>query len=133
MFGLSFISNVFDYASLYVLIAPLTRPGFPAKLGDALTQKKKEEVRLHYSISGNYSEGARAFDINESTVRGTIDVRSLPNKMKLSIKCNFAGAGTPLIYSIELDNELLKWIFVLRDLNFPVLSMSPQERAKLVI
>ena len=32
------------------------------------TQKKKEEVRLHYSISGNFAETAKAFGINESTV-----------------------------------------------------------------
>ena len=40
--------------------------------------------------------------------------------MKLSGKCNFPGAGRPLSYPIELDGELLKWIFVLRDLHFPV-------------
>ena len=33
--------------------------------------------------------------------------------MKLLTKCNFPCAGRPLAYPIELDVELLKWIFVL--------------------
>ena len=36
------------------------------------TQKKKEEVRLHYSIGGNYCKTARAFDIIKSTVQGRL-------------------------------------------------------------
>ena len=55
--------------------------------------RKKKEVHLNYSISGNYCETAKAFDINESTVRVMIDTRPLPDKMKLSRKCNFQGAG----------------------------------------
>ena len=55
----------------------------PTKTRRCFTQKKTE-VRLHCSISGNYCKAARAFDINESTVRGMIDVRPLPDKMKLS-------------------------------------------------
>ena len=53
--------------------------------------------------------------------------------MKLSSKYNLPGTGRPLTYPIELDDELLKWIFVLRDLHFPVSIMSLQEKAKLVI
>ena len=49
-----------------------------------------------------------------------IDARSLPIKTKLSSKCNFSGAGRPLTYPIELDEELVKWIFVLGELHFPV-------------
>ena len=55
----------------------------PTKTRRCFTQKKTE-VRLHCSISGNYCKAARAFDINESTVQGMIDVRPLPDKMKLS-------------------------------------------------
>ena len=95
--------------------------------------RKKKEVHLNYSISGNYCETAKAFDINESTVQVMIDTRPLPDKMKLSRKCNFQGAGWLLAYSIELDDELLKWIFVLKDLHFPVSVMSLQEKVKLVI
>ena len=90
------------------------------KLIDALPKRRKKKYACIYSISGNYCETVRAFDINESTVRGMIDARPLPDKMKLSSKYNFSGAGRPLTYRIELDDELLKWIFVLRDLHFPV-------------
>ena len=100
----------------------IVRP--PTKTRRRFPQKKKEEVRLHYSISGKYCETARAFDINESTDQRIIDARLLPDKMKLSSKCNFPGAGRPLTYPIKLDDELRKWIFVLRDLHFPVSVMS---------
>ena len=96
------------------------------------TQKKKEEIRLHYSVSGSYCETAKAFDINELTVRSIIDA-SVPDEIKPSSKGNFLGAGRPLTYPIELDDELLKWIFVLRDCNFPLSVMSLQEKAKLLI
>ena len=104
----------------------------PTKTRRLFTQKKKEEIGLHYSVSGSYCETARAFDINESTVRGIIDA-SVSDKIKPSSKGNFLGAGRPLTYPTELDDELLKWIFVLRDCHFPVSVMSLQEKAKLLI
>ena len=104
----------------------------PTKTRRRFTQKKKEEIRLHYSVSGSYCETATAFDINESTVRGIIDA-SVPDRIKPSSKGNFLGAGRPLTYPNELDDKLLKWIFVLRDCHFPVSVMSPQEKAKLLI
>ena len=119
--------RIYCKSSVSVIVRPAT------KTPRGFTEIKKEEVRLRYSISGNYCETARAFDINESSVREMIDARLLPDKMKLSSKCNFPGAGRPLTYPNELDDELLKWIFVLPDLNFPVSVMSLQEKAKLVI
>ena len=79
------------------------------KLGDALP--KEEEVYLHFSIGGNYCETARTFDINKSTVGGIVDACLLLDKMNILSKCNFSGAGRPLTYPIELDDELLKLIF----------------------
>ena len=96
----------------------------PTKTRRRFTQRKKGEVGLYYSVRGNYCETARAFDINESTVRGMVDARPLLGKIKHSSKCNFPGAGRTLTYPIELHNEPLKWIFVLRDLHFPVSVMS---------
>ena len=61
------------------------------------------------------------FDINESTVQGIINAH------------NFPGAGRLLTYPIELNDELLRLIFVLRNLNFPVSAMCLKEKAKLVI
>ena len=66
-------------------MSAIVRP--PTKTQRRFTEKKKEELPLNYSISGNYCETARVFDINESTVLGMIDARPLPNKMKLSSKC----------------------------------------------
>ena len=71
-------------SSMSVIIRP------PTKTRRRFTQKKKEELPLPYSISGNYCETARVFDINESTVLGMIDARPLPNKMKLSSKYRLA-------------------------------------------
>lgn len=73
-------------------------------------QKKKKEVRLHYSVSGNFAEAAKPFGINESTMRGMIKAPPVPDIVKLSSKCNFPGAGWPLTYTVELDDELLVWI-----------------------
>ena len=66
-------------------------------------------------------------------MRGIIKARPVPDNIKLSSQCNFAGAGRPLAYPVELDEELLKWILVLRDFHFPVSFMGFQEKAKLVI
>ena len=62
-----------------------------------------------------------------------IDAPPLADKMKLSSKCNFPGTARLLAYPIEPDDELLKWIFVLRDLQFPVSVIRLQEKTKLVI
>ena len=103
----------------------------PTKTRKCFTQKKKEKVRLYYFINGNYCETVRTFDINESiTVWGMINAGSLPNKMKLSSKWNFPGVDRPLTYPTKLNVELLKWIFVLRDLHFPVSVLRLQEKVK---
>ena len=44
--------------------------------------------------------------------------RPVPNNIKLSSKCNFPGAGRPLTYPVELDDELLTWILALWDICF---------------
>ena len=58
--------------------------------------KKKAEIRLHYSTTGNFRETARAFNLNESTVREIIKTRPVAGKIILSKKQNFPGAGRPL-------------------------------------
>ncbi|XP_057304495.1 uncharacterized protein LOC130641631 [Hydractinia symbiolongicarpus] len=108
-------------------------PDPPSKTRKRFTQKKKAEIRLHYSVSGSFANTARAFDINESTVRGIVNTRPLPDNKKLSSKCNLPGAGRPLTYPAELEDQLLKWVFVLRDLHFPVSVISFQEKAKHVV
>ena len=84
------------------------------------TQKKKDEKRFHDSIKGIYCETARAFDINGWTVREIIDAHPLPDKKKLSSKCNFPGAGRTLTYPIEQDNELIHFFKGVCIFQFPV-------------
>ena len=93
-------------------------------------------MRLHYSTTGNFRETARAFNLNKSTVRGIIQTRPVAGKIILSEKQNFPGAGRPLSYPGELEelgDQLIKWILVLRDLNFPVSILALQEKAKNLI
>ena len=47
----------------------------PTKTRKRFTNQKKAEIRLHYINSGNYHETARAFDLNESTVRGIVNTK----------------------------------------------------------
>ena len=60
----------------------------PSKTRRRFTQNKKE-VRLHYSINGNFAETAKVFGIIESTVRGMIKARPVRDNIKLSSKCSF--------------------------------------------
>ena len=71
--------------------------------------------------------------MNESTVRGIIKTRPVAGKIILSKKQNFPGAGRPLSYPVGLEDQLIKWILVLRDLNFPVSILALQEKAKNLI
>ena len=72
------------------------------------------------------------FGLTESTVRGVVGAHPIADK-RLSRKGNAQGAGKPLSYPVELEDELLKWILVLRDLHFPVSVLSFQEKAKKLI
>ena len=101
--------------------------------GRRFTNQKKAEIRLHYSTTGNFRETARAFNLNESTVRGIIKTRPVAGKIILSKKQNFPGAGRPLSYTVELEDQLIKWILVLRDLDFLVSILALQEKAKNLI
>ena len=95
--------------------------------------QKKAEMHLHYFTTGNFRETARAFNLNESMVRGIIKACSVVGKIILSKKQNFPGAGRPLSYPVKLEDQLIKWILVLRDLNFPVSILALQEKAKNLI
>ena len=97
------------------------------------TNQKKAEMHVHYSTTGNFRETTRVFNLNESKVRGIIKTRPIAGKIILSKKQNFPGAGRPLSYPVELEDLLIKWILVLRDLNFPVSILALQEKAKNLI
>ena len=84
---------------------------------------------LHYSTTGNFRETTRAFNLNESTVRGIIKTCPVAGKIILSKKQNFPGAGRPMSHPVELEDQLIKWILVLRNLIFPVSILALQDKA----
>ena len=96
------------------------------------TEKRKQEIREHHFLVENYAETAKAFSLNESTVR--IIVKStIRDDVKLSDKGNSPGAGRPLTYPKEVESELVAWILELLDLHLPVAVLALQEKAKKVI
>ena len=101
----------------------------PRKTRRRFIQNKKE-VRLHDSINGNFADATKVFGINETTVQGIIKARPVPDNTKLSSKCNFPGTWRPLIFPVELDDEMLTRILVLWDL-LSVLRF--QKKAKLLM
>ena len=117
----------------YCKSSPDADLGDPSNTRRRFTNQKKAEMRLHYSTTGNFRETARAFNLNQSTVRGIIKTRPVTGKIIISKKQNFPGAGRPLSYPVELEDQLIKWILVLRDLNFPVSILALQEKAKNLI
>lgn len=105
----------------------------PTKSRKRFTNQKKAEIRLHYINSGNYHETARAFDLNESTVRGIINTKPLQGRGTKAKKTNHPGAGRKTSYPPEVEEELVKWVLVLRDQNFPVSTLALKEKAKKLI
>ena len=101
----------------------------PSKTRRRFTQNKTE-VR---SINGNLAKTAKVFCVNESTVRGMIKARPVPDKIRLSSKWNFLGTWRPLIFPVELDDEMLTWILALWDLHLPVSLLRFQKKAKLLM
>ena len=70
--------------------------------------------------------------MNESTVRKIVK-STLRNEVKPSDKGNRFGAGRPLTYSKEAENELVAWVLQLLDVHMPVSVLALQEKAKKVI
>ena len=122
-----------SYDESYCKSSPDADLGGPSNTRRHFNNQKKAEMRLHYSTTGNFCETARAFNLNESTVRGIIKTLPVAGKIILSKKQNFPGAGRPSSYLVELEDQLIKWILVLRDLNFPVSILALQEKAKNLI
>ena len=100
-------------SNLTVKSSPDADLGGPRNTRRRFTNQKKAEMRLHYSTTGNFRETARAFNLNESTDQRIIKTRPVAGKIILSKKQNFSGAGRPLNYPFELEDQLIKWILVL--------------------
>ena len=98
-----------------------------SKTRKRFTQNKKE-VRAYITLLME-----TFFGINESTVRGMIKAHPAPDDIKHSSKCNFPGTWRPLIFPVELDDEILTWILTLWGLHFSVSVLRFQKKAKLLI
>ena len=97
-----------------------------AKLGNVSLKVKKYYAYITLSME-------TLFGINESTVRGMIKALLVPDDIKHSSKCNFQGMWQPLIFLVELDDEILTWILALWGLHFSVSVLRFQKKAKLLI
>ena len=95
------------------------------------TEKTKLKIREHYMLTQNYAATAKEFGVNESTVR-TI-VKTPTRNGKLNDKGNHSGAGRPLTYPLEVEKDILSWLFELRDLHVLVSILTLQEKAKRVV
>ena len=105
-----------------------------------LVLKNKEEIKHFYLDCGNYREAARAFQLQDSTVR-KICKAAPPEKSEshqgfkggITWKGNAKGAGRPLSYPASIDEELLSWLLIMNDLHLPVFILALQKKAKSLI
>ena len=89
---------------------------------------------------GNYQEIARAFQLQDSTVR-KICKAAPPEKSEShqgfkggkAWKGNAKGAGRLLSYPASIDEELLSWLLIMNDLHLPVSILALQKKAKSLI
>ena len=96
------------------------------------TEERKQEIWEHYLLTDNFAKTAKSFCLNESTVRKIVK-STLRNDVKPSDKGNRSGAGRPLTYPKEAENELVAWVLQLLDVHMPVSVLALQEKAKKVI
>ena len=91
-------------------------------------------------VCGNYRETARAFQLQESTVR-KICKGAPPEKSEShqgfkggkAWKGNTKSAGRQLYYPASIDEELLSWLLIMNDLHLPVSILTLQKKAKSLI
>ena len=91
-------------------------------------------------VCGNYRETARAFQLQESTVR-KICKGAPPEKSEShqgfkggkAWKGNTKSAGRQLYYPASIDEELLSWLLIMNDLHLPVSILALQKKAKSLI
>ena len=101
---------------------------------------EKEETKYFYLACGNYREIARAFQLQDSTVR-KIYKAAPPEESKShqgfkggkAWKENAKGAGRPLSVPASINEELLSWLLIMNDLHLPVSILALQKKAKSLI
>ena len=119
------------YSKLYI------EPTEPKTTRKRFSSQKKEEIKHFYLACGNYRETARAFQLQDSTVR-KICKAAPPEKSEShqgfkggkAWKGNAKGAGRPLSYPASIDEELLSWLLIMNDLHLPVSILAFQKKTK---
>ena len=89
---------------------------------------------------GNHRETARAFQLQDSTVR-KICKAGLPEKSEShqgfkggkAWKGNAKSAGHSLSYPASIEEELLSWLQIMNDLHLPVSILALPKKAKSLI
>ena len=122
------------YSKLYI---ESTEPKTTRK---RFSSQKKEEIKHFYLACGNYRETARAFQLQDSTVR-KICKAAPPEKSEShqgfkggkAWKGNAKGTGRSLSYPASIDEELLSWLLIMNDLHLPVSILVLQKNAKSLI
>ena len=100
-----------------------------------LVLKKEEEIKRFYLACRNYRETARAFQLQDSTVR-KICKAAPPEKSEShqgfkggkAWKENVKGSRRPLSDPPSIDEELLSWLLIMNDLHLPVSILALQKR-----
>ena len=110
----------------------------PKSTRKRFSSQKKEEIKHFYLACGNYRETARAFQLQDSTVRKIC--KTAPPEKNESLKVlkeekrgGAEGAGRPLSYPASIDEELLSWLLIMNDLHLPVSILTLQKKAKSLI
>ena len=112
----------------------------PKSTRKRFSSQKKEEIKHFYLACGNYRETARAFQLQDSTVR-KICKAAPPEKSEShqgfkggkAWKGNAKGSRRPLSYPPSIDEELLSWLLIMNDLHLPVSILALQKKAKSLI
>ena len=112
----------------------------PKSTRKRFSSQKKEEIKHFYLACGNYRETARAFQLQDSTVR-KICKAAPPEKSEShqgfkggkAWKGNAKGTGRSLSYPASIDEELLSWLLIMNDLHLPVSILALQKKAKSLI
>ena len=105
-----------------------------------LSSQKKEEIKHFYLACGNYRETARAFQLQDSTVR-KICKAAPPEKSEShqgfkggkAWKENAKGSRRPLSDPPSIDEELLSWLLIMNDLHLPLSIIALKKKAKSLI
>ena len=92
-------------------------------------EERKQEIQEQYLLTDNFAKTAKSFCLYESTLRKIVK-STLRNDVKPSDKDNRSGAGRPLTYPKESENELVAWVLHLLDVHMPVSVLALQEKAK---